>query len=404
VSGFTFRLRKASCILWALGLAVLAFDFLSLPIFDWRASLSYFFFGASALTTAWAEKREYGTRVALYRLHDAVIYSPWKFLLLYFLWISVFSPFSSAPLASLVYSTAGWASLVTIGITAQFVFSERTLSGIVLVPRNLALAFWVWCLTISLVLFKVLLQLVMPSSWLPMLVSEQANVFLYFTLGLPFLIWDFLKEGRRLVPRILSGSTVLLGATATLLLNHRFYLASIALSVGGVFGLFLYKRIRLRRVLLLSGFIAGWGLALGLLVLDWVEKLGLMHLLEAERAALTERMLGNFLSMYEALAKSNGLGLGLGVTNVRGVWARVLAEAGIVGFFFYAAFFLNVLWDLYRVRRSSRVVVSNISFFSVGVFLLFVSHYVLNPYSAYVWVWYAFWALFASTAKKRNWA
>lgn len=404
MSPFTSRLRSAACVFWALGLAVLAFDFLSLPVFDWRASLSYLFFGASTLATAWAEKREFGTRVALYRVHDAVIYSPWRFLLLYFLWISVFSPFTSAPLASLVYATAGWASLITIGITAQFVFSERTLSGPVLVPSRLAIAFWTWCLTISLVLANVLLHLLLPSPWFPMLVNEQANLFLYFTLGLPYLLWDFLKDGRRLVPRVLSGGTVLLGAMATLLLNHRFYLAAIALSVGAVFGLFVLKRIRLRRALLLGGFVAGWGLALALLLLVWVEKLGLGHLLEAERQALTERMAGNFLSMYEALTQSRGLGAGLGVTNVRGVWARVLAEAGVVGFLFYAGFFLNVLWDLYRVRHSKRVVVSNVSFFSVAVFLLFVSHYVLNPYSAYVWVWYALWALFASTARKKGWA
>ncbi len=404
MSSFTTRLRLIACALWSVGLAVLAFDFLSLPVFDWRASLSYFFFGGSALATAWAEKREFGTRVALYRLHDVVIYSPWRFLLLYFLWISVFSPFTSAPLASLVYGTAGWASLITIGITAQLVFSERTINGIVLVPARLAIAFWTWCLTMCLVLANVLFHLLVPSAWFPILVTEQANLFLYFTLGLPFVLWDFLKEGRRLVPRLLSGLTVLLGVTTTLLLNHRFFLASIALSVGAVFGLFILKRIRLRRALLLGGFVAGWGLAFALLMLAYVERVGLMHLLESEREALTARMLGNFVSMYEALVQSKGLGAGLGVTNVRGVWARVLAEAGVVGFLLYAAFFLNVLWDLYRVRHSARVVVSNVCFLSVAVFLLFVSHYVLNPYSAYVWVWYGLWALFASTAKKKGWA
>lgn len=401
MSQLTSRLRMAACVLWSAGLAVLAFDFLSLPIFDWRASLSYVFFGASAATTVWAEKREFGTRVALYRLHDAVIYSPWRFLLLYFLWISVFSPFTPAPLASLVYASAGWASLVTIGITAQFVFSERTLNGIVLVPSRLAIAFFTWCLTICLVLANVLLHLVVAAPWFPMLVSEQANLFLYFTLGLPFLLWDFLKQGRHMVPRFLSGITVLFGVVTILLLNHRFYAASIALTVAAIFGLFLYKRIRLQKALLLAGFVAGWALALGLLFLVWVERLGLKHLLEQEREGLAIRMAGNFLGMYEALVKSKGLGAGLGLTDVRGVWARVLAEAGLVGFFLYAAFFLNVLRDLYRVRRSARVVVSNVSFFSVAVFLLFVSHYVMNPYSAYVWVWYALWALFASTARKK---
>lgn len=398
----TARLRFLACLSWSLGLAVLAFDFLSLPVFDWKASLSYVFFTAALLATAWAEKREFGTRVALYRLHDATIYSPWRFLLLYFLWISVFSPFTSAPLASLVYATAGWASLITIGITAQFVFSERAVHGIVLVPSRLTLAFWCYCLTVSLLLANALFHLFVPAPAFPMLVGEQNNLFLYFTLGLPYLLWDFLKDGRRLVPRWLSGVTVLMGAVTTLLLNHRFYAAAIALSVAAIFGLFLFKKIRLKRALLLGGFIAGWGLAFGLLLLWTLDQYGLRHLLEQERLQLTERMRGTVEAAVGALVQSRGLGAGLGLTDLRGVWARVLAEAGLVGFALYLAFFLNVLWDLYRVRRSTRVVVSNVSFASLAVFLCFVSHYVENPYGAYVWVWYALWALFASTAKKQQ--
>lgn len=398
----TLRLRSAACVFWSLGLAVLAFDFLSLPVFDWKASASYFFFGFSAVATGWAEKREFGSRVAAYRLHDAVIYSPWRFLLLYFLWISVFSPFTARPLASLVYATSGWASLILIALTAQFVFSAHTLNGIVLVPARLAIAFWSYCLSVSVLLANVLLHLFAPTPLFPMLVNEQANLFLYFTLGLPYLLWDFLKDGRRLLPRWLSGITVLMGAVTILLLNHRFYSAAIALTVAAIFGLFLYKKLRLHRALLLGGFIAGWGLAFGLLLLLAVEQLGFKHLLELERIALTERMRGSFLAAAEAVVQSYGLGAGLGLTNLRGVWTNVLAEAGVVGFALYLAFFVNVLWNLYRVRHSTRMVVSNVSFISLAVFLLFVSHYVENPYGAYVWVWYAFWALFASTAKKQK--
>lgn len=401
-ASFTAKLRSAACVFWSLGLAVLAFDFLSLPVFDWKASASYFFFTAAALVTAWAEKREFGSRVAAYRLHDAVIYSPWRFLLLYFLWISVFSPFTARPLASLVYATNGWASLVAIALTAQFIFSERTIHGIVLVPERLSIAFWSYCLSVSILLANVLVHLFVPSPAFPMLVNEQANLFLYFTLGLPYLLWDFLKDGRRLLPRWLSGVTVLTGAVTILLLNSRFYLAAIALSVAAIFGLFVYKKIRLRRALLLGGFIAGWGLAFGLLLLIAVEQLGYSQLLESERIALTDRMRGNFMAAIDALAYTRGLGTGLGLTSLRGVWTRVLAEAGLVGFALYLAFFLNVLFDLYKVRRSTRVVVSNVSFISLAVFLLFVSFYVENPYGAYVWVWYALWALFASTAKKQR--
>ncbi len=384
-----------------MGLAVLAFGFLSLPVLEWRASVSYAFFALSAACTAWAEKREFGTRVALYRLHDAVIFSPWRFLLLYFLWISVFSPFTQSPVASVIYALNGWLSLAAIGITAQFIFSERTVHGIVLLPNRLAAAFWCYCLTVALLLVNALSALVFPGSTLPMLANEQANLFFYFTMGLPFLLWDFLKDGRRLVPRWLSSLTVLLGCVTTVLFQQRFYLLSVLLIVGALFALFAVKRMRLRHVLLLAGFLSGWAVAAGLALLIWLEHTGRIAALDSIRLALADRMQGNFTSALEALSSTHGLGRGLGVTSLRGVWTRVLAEAGVVGFLLYLGFFLNVLIDLYRVRHSARVVVSNVSFVSVAIFLVVVSQTVENPYGAYVWVWYALWALFGSTARKK---
>lgn len=400
--GFTGKLRSAACVLWSLGLAVLAFDFLYLPVFEWKASASYLFFASAALVTAWAEKREFGSRVALYRLHDATIYTPWRFLLLYFLWISVFSPFTESPIASLVYATNGWLSLFAIGINAQFIFSERALHGIVLVPSRLKIAFWCYCFTVSLLLANVLLHLFFPNSAVPMLVGQQANLFLYFTLGLPFLLWDFLKEGRRMVPRWLSGLTVCMGSVTALLLNQRFFLAAIILSVAAIFALFILKRIRLRQALMLAGLLSGWAVAAGLGLLLLLDREGLRHALELERTALAERMVGNFSLAWDALVQTHWLGKGLGILQLRGIWTRVLAEAGIVGFILYVSYFLNLLWDLYRVRRSTRVVVSNVSFVSLAVFLVLVGLYVENPYGAYVWVWYALWALFGSTAKKQQ--
>lgn len=398
---FTARLRSAACFFWSIGLAVLAFSFLSLPVLEWRASASYIFFTLAALTTAWAEKREFGTRVALYRLHDATIYSPWRFLLLYFLWISVFSPFTSNRVASVTYAANGWLSLFAIGITAQFIFSERTLSGIVLLPARLRMAFWCYCFSVSLLLANSLARLILPGDALPMLVNEQANLFLYFTVGLPFLLWDFLKDGRRLVPRWLSGVTVMMGAVTTLLFQQRLFLVAVPASVGMVVALFVLKRIRLRRMLLLAGFLSGWATAAGLASLLWLEHSGLRGALDAQRMELAERMRGNFAVAVESLWLSRGLGRGLGVTALHGVWTRVLAEAGVVGFLLYVAFFLSVALELYRVRRSPRVVVSNVCFISMAVFLTLVSQTVENPYGAYVWVWYALWALFGSTARKK---
>ncbi len=400
-ASLTTRLRLAAVIAWSTGLAVMAFDFLSLPVGEWRASLCYAFFGLAACLTAWAEKREFGSRVALYRLHDAAIYSPWRFLLLYFLWISVFAPFTQSPPASLLYATNGWLSLFSIGLTAQFIFCERTATGMVLLPARLRVAFWSYCLTVSLLLANVLAHLLFPHLSLPMLVNQQANLFLYFTLGLPFLLWDLLKEGRHLVPRWLSAITVIMGAVATLLLNSRFYLLAIAMSVSAIFALFLFKRIRMRRAILLGALLAGWGLAVGLALLLFLERFGLRHALEFERFAMAERMRGNFAQAISALADTSGLGQGVGLSDLRGVWTRVTAEAGLVGAVLYALFFVQLTRDLYRVRRSARPVVSNVALVSVGVFLVLVGHHVENPYGAYVWAWYALWAVFASTPKSR---
>ena len=137
----TQKLRIFACWAWSLGLALTAFDILYIPVFQWRASVSYLFFAIAFFLVAWAEKREFSTRIFLYRLHDVAIYSPWKYLLLYFLWISIFSPFSQEPLTSLLFATNGWLSLVAVGLTAQFIFCERGEHGVLLLPDRLKIAF-----------------------------------------------------------------------------------------------------------------------------------------------------------------------------------------------------------------------------------------------------------------------
>lgn len=399
----TARLRGAAAGTWAAGLAVIALEFLSLPFLQWRVSFGYFLFALATALTAWAEKREFGTRVFLYRLHDAVIFSPWKYLLLYFLWISLFSPFTPDPVPSLVYAVNGWLSLFTVAISAQFIFCERTDRGIVLLPERLALVFRVYGATVGALLTAYLLFLFFPALPLDAFLSKQANLFLYFVLGVPFLLWDFVKEGRRMLPRAASLWIISVGAVDLLLVGRKYFQLSLAFCLAGVLGLFLYKTMRPRMPTLrlaIAGAVAVAGaLAAGAALRT---QLPLQATLDKIRFAMEVQMRGTIEPALSALWESRGLGKGLGITAIQGVWSRVLAEAGIVGFVLYGAFFLALAWDLYRVRRTSRVVVSNVAMVSVGVFLLFSSHYVENPYGAYVWIWYSIWALIASTPKKKR--
>jgi hypothetical protein len=400
---FTGRLRSGAMWAWSIGLSLVVFDFVALPIFEWRASGSYLFFGLATLLTAWAEKREFSTRVFLYRLHDAVIFSPWKYLLLYFLWISVFSPFTEAPLASLVYAANGWMSLFGVAVSAQFIFCERPAQGAFLLPARLALAFRVYSASVSLLMGNALLHMFFPTSSLPILVNQQVNLFLFFTMGLPFLLWDFIKEGRRLLPRWASLATVCVGASTVLLIGRTVYHVAFALVLLVVVGLFLYKKIRPQRALFLASLAAGMvACAAVLLTLAFDYQETTSKTLSLARLAMESRMVHDLPAAWNAMAETRYIGTGVGVTNLQGVWARVLAEAGVVGAALYLAFFLALLWDLYRVRHSPRVVVSNVALLSVGIFLLLLSHYVENPYGAYVWIWYAIWGVFASTPKKRR--
>lgn len=397
----THRLRELAAALWCLGLGLLAYDFLSLPVLRWRASVAYVAFGFAFAVVSWAEKREFGTRIYLYRLHDALILSPWRFLLLYFLWISVFSPFTVDPFASLVYAANGWISLITVGIGAQFIFCERALTVSTLEPDRLRWAFLVYSVAVAMLLAGSLWGLFGGALWFRP--AEQANLFFFFSIGFPFLLWDFAKQGRRLTPRWMSAATIFLGIVLLLLIGRRSYLASLLFSVGGVLGLFLYKRIRPHRALLWAAVaVASSVAAAALLALALGSQIAWSEALERARHGLAVRMLPPWDGALEALRGSSFMGKGLGVTGIRGVWARVAAEAGVVGLALYSAFFVSLLWELYRVRRVGRVVVSNVALVSLCVFLLFLSHYVENPYSAFVWVWYSIWALFASTSKKKR--
>lgn len=401
--GFTKFLRAVAAWSWCSGLVVTALEFLSIHLLGKRVSLGYLCFGAGAVAAFWAEQREFGTRIFLYRLHDSVIYGPWKFLLLYFLWISVFSPFTLNPVASLAYATNGWLSLITVGVAAQFIFCERGADGaVVLLPNRLRLAFLVYASTVCALLAATLARLFFPAFPLDLQVSGQANLFLFFAMGMPYLVWDFLKRGRRLLPPWLSTLTLVFGTVATFLIGRKFYQASLAFGLVAVFAFFIYKQTPWRRMLYLMLPLLTVAAAFFFLLTFYLESHGLLREgLDYARMLMESRMETSVGPAIETLYRTNFLGEGLGLTDIRGVWPRVLAEAGVVGFFFYAAFFLSLAARLYLVRRASRVVVSNVTLVSLAVFLLFVSHYVENPYGAYVWVWYAIWVFFASAARKK---
>lgn len=400
---FTKQLRRFACWSWSLGLALTALDVLYIPIFQWRASVGYIFFTLAAFLVAWAEKREFSTRIFLYRLHDVAIYSPWKYLLLYFLWISIFSPFTNAPFTSLLFATNGWLSLGAVGLMAQFIFCERGEHGVLLLPDRLKIPFRFYSAAVFLLMSNTLLHLFYPDLSVPMLIKDQVNFFLFFLVGLPFLLWDFLKDGRRMMWRSWSGFVLILGSVTSILIGRMIFQVSLLFCFGAILLLFVYKKIRFANALKLSfGGVAIFTLVLYLLRSLLLSENSWMLELEHARSAMEEYMKSPFLHAVDILVQSKYLGMGLGLSDLRGVWGRVLAEAGIVGFLLYAAFFVSVLKNSYEVRRSARVVVSNVSVVSLGIFLLIVSHYVENPYGAYVWVWYSIWALFASTPKKKN--
>lgn len=400
MAGFTHKLRTYASWSWSLGLGLVAVDFLSLSFLQWRISSAYFAFFLSLFFVVWAEKREFGTRVFLYRLHDVVIYTPWKFMLLYFLWVSLFSLLENA-LTSVVFSLNGWATLFAVGVAAQFIFCERARDKIILLPGRLRVAFLVYACTTLFLLVNLLLHLFWATIPLPMLVHEEGNLFLYFLMGMPFLGWDFSKNGRRLLPRALSLAVMIVGGAAILLLGNLSQKVALLLAGGGLLAVYFLKAIRYRRALLLGGAIGLGCLSLSVLLSMALQQFPAALALRAARSVLETRVAESMQLAFLALEHSHFMGLGVGVTEITGLWARILGEAGVVGFLLVAAFFLNLLWDLYWVRRSSRVVVSNVAIISLLVFLFLLGHYVHNPYTAFVWVWCSLWSIFSSTARKR---
>lgn len=406
VGNFTVRLKHFSVWLWSLGLALAAATKISLVIHDWTISWSYAFFFLSAIFCLWAEKREFNTRVFLYRLHELSIYSSFKYLLLYFLWINLFAMFTAEPVKSVLYAASGWFNLLAVAIVPQLIFCERNMRGVALIPSRLKIAFSCFVVSQIILLFSVLLPIFFPGFPVPVLVRDPLDLFLYFMIGFPFLLWDFGNKKGMLLPRYLSGLCIVLGVVTVILLGRRFFILSLGFCVFLYFAIAVYKQLRLKAFLLSTIFLCAASLTFFFFV-DSIPEISpmkerILTELSVQRGYLEQGLSNSAAKAFEIARSTRYLGVGVGVSSLKGVWTRVFAEAGSIGFLLYAMFFLSLLKNLYRIRHERRIVVSNIAFISTLYFLFFGSHYLANPYAPAIWVWYAIWFLFAATKRKKE--
>lgn len=398
-SALTERLRLLASWFWALGLGMVGLGFLTLDLMSWRISLSYGAFLVSFLILSWAEQREFGVRQYLYRLHDAVFSGPWKFLLLYFLWISVWS-LVAVSISTFLFVINGWISLFSVTIGAQFLFCERSGSKLVLLPHRLGHAFVFYSMIVFFLLFNSMLHILIPGFPLPLILEEQANLIAYFLLGAPFLFWDLAKRGRYFLWRPFNFLLLVLGVNSVFFMGGIFHWLAMAFIIVALALLFLLKFYDRKRVKMLFLLLIPSTFVFGIVFLFIVHYLQID--LPRERAVqilLENRLVQNLRLALIALQSSKFMGLGAGNTEIVGVFSRVLAEAGILGFSFFLAFFLSLLVQLLRSLKTNRA--GSISLISFSVFLLFLNHYSLNPYSAFIWVWCSLWGLFSSTNRKR---
>jgi hypothetical protein len=228
---------------------------------------------------------------------------------------------------------------------------------------------------------------------------NQLNIYLYFSVGLPFLLWDLVLRQNHLLPRPLAFLALILGAVCLYILSFKVFLLTVSSSSFLMLALILYKRIRLHRMLI----VFAAGALLSLLLIYWMSKLPVFAVLKEKiLAELAVQM--RFIDESRAeIEKNLVLGAGIGITKIhQGIAARILSESGFVGLALYSAFFLSLLKNLITIRREPRIVVSNVAFISVVVFILVGSRFLSNPYTPIVWVWYGIWGLLAITQKKKR--
>lgn len=405
------QIRTIAVWFWGLGLGVIPFDrvFLFSLFADLQVRWAYLFFFISGLLTAWAEKREYGTRVALYRIHDIAVASPWRYLLLFFLWVNLFAASAEEPSRPILYALGGWFSLVVVAFSAQLLFCERKVHGLVFVPARLRTAFFLYAVAILTFGGSYLSFRLVPGWEWPPFFTDQSDFAIYCTAGLPFLIWDYINPKRHLLPRLLNALSVVIIYAALLLMEVRvLFGAGLAAPVALVV-VALFKRIRLQRAFLalfaLSLLSVNLVLLYAKIPLTNPTKIAIQREISRESQLLENRVQREVVEGKNAWTKAKEtyfLGVGVGNSRVdRGVWLQILAEVGIVGLALYLGFLVALIRRLLTIRHAKEIVVSNVAFISVMIFIMFGSHYPHNPYSLSVWVWYALWGVFGSSRTKK---
>ncbi|MCO5142894.1 MAG: hypothetical protein M9962_07380 [Oligoflexia bacterium] len=399
----TEQIRFYALIMWSLGLSAVMIDSFSFSIVEERASFSYLFFIAAFLLLAWAEKRQYSTRVYIYRIHDIVIYSPLKYFLIYFLWVSLFSPFTENPIKSILFALNGWLSLFTVAVSAHLLFCERSSDLISLLPKQFSFSFKIFNLILCFIFINLIFHLFFPQLPFPQMIRKQFDLFLFFIIGLPFLIWDLLKMSRKFANSFLVATNIILGlGLITLLSSKIFYLGPI-FAIFLIICLTLYKRVKQRKALIALLVISSASIGVPLLFITFgPEKLLRIPELLRVQQVIETKLLVEWKPAFANLLQSKFMGSGIGVVEGRGVWARVLVDSGVIGFLLYLCFYGSLAKALLLVRRSSRVVASNVALISLLVFIVIVSHFLDNPYSAWIWVWYAIWTVLGSTHRKKD--
>ncbi len=398
--------RKWAVWLWSFGFAIAAADRLSVALGSLQISYSYFFFTLAFILCLLAEKKEFSLRVALYRIHDVAIYGPWRFLLLYLLWTAIFAPFTNDRVTSIIFNLGGWFSLLAVGFSAELILCERSIRGSVFVPERLRIPFLLYSLAMILLFFLFGLRLFFPNSGLPNLNQDPVNLLLYFSFGFPFLLWDFLKAHRRLIARRYSGLAIIFGMAVLILIGRRFFYLSAIFFLASLASLTLYKergRLRFFLPLLSLSALCFAFVAVFYLYMSKNTTSLLAHEFLRARELVELRLLTTITNTWDALWHTRFLGLGLGLSPLqRGLWSRLLVESGVVGFVLYGCYFADLLLGLYRVRHAPRVIVSNVAFLSALYFIFIGNRYLLNPYGAYIWAWYAIWTVFSAYYRKKE--